>query len=433
MEDFTIQNIVPDLPANYIYDYILHKLQSWGVGQSYLNFFSTSILIAVFILVQLGLDWLIKNVMMKLLIRQEKRASSSFVRFLFRNKTFEYLVRLIPLIVSLEFLPTIFSGFPGLLEFFTKVVDVLLLLGWIFVVRAVLQSGRDYFISKPAFKNKPLDSYLQVIVIILYIVGLILMVARFTEKSPIALLTGLGAASAILMLVFKDTILGFVASIQVSTNDMVRVGDWIEMPKYNADGEVLEINLNTVKVQNWDKTITTIPTYYLITDSFKNWRGMQDSGGRRIKRSIFIKMASIHFVSAEEIENLKKVHFLSKYINDKELELSKYNSEHHLDVDVPVNGRHLTNVGLFRIYANTYLENHPKIRKDMTLLVRQLQPTEHGLPLELYMFTADTRWAIYEGIMSDIFDHLLASVKYFNLEVFEAPASDDIRGMKKEL
>src|SRR5690606_19939223 len=255
----------------------------------------------------------------------------------------------------------------------------------------------------------------------------------FTGKSPWAFLTAMGAASAVLMLVFKDTILGFVASIQVSTNDMVRVGDWIEMPKYGADGDVIEINLNTVKVQNWDKTITTIPTYYLITDSFKNWRGMQAAGGRRIKRAINIKISSIHYLKREEIDELKKIKLLVSYINQRQAEIDKYNEENFPDRSMPINGRNMTNIGMFRQYINLYVQNNPKIRQDMSILIRQLAPTEHGIPIELYMFTADIRWSVYEDIMSDICDHLLAAIKYFNLEVFEAPASDDIRYLKSDL
>ncbi len=421
-----------DVSSNTIYNFISEKLSLWGVADAYLQFFSSFVLVIIFVIVQIALDWLIRNVMMKILGRLEKKSSSSFVRFLFRNKTFEYLIRIGPILLSLNFVSVVFNGFQGWIAAFTMIFEILLLLGWILVVRAVLRSGRDYLGTKKAVQDKPIDSYLQVLVIILYIIGLVLIVAQLTGKSPGGLLAGMGAASAILMLVFKDTILGFVASIQVSSNDMVRVGDWIEMPKYGADGDVVEINLNTVKIQNWDKTITTVPTYFLITDSFKNWRGMQATGGRRIKRSIFIKMSSIHFVSEEEINNFRKVHFLTQYIGEKEAELTEFNTGHNLDLSVPVNGRRLTNVGLFRQYANTYIQSHPQIRKDMTLLVRQLQPTEHGLPLELYMFTSDTRWAVYEGIMSDIFDHLLASIQYFNLEVFESPASDDIRGIARK-
>src|SRR5690606_14217201 len=279
-------------------------------------------------------------------------------------------------------------------------------------------------------EDKPLDSYLQVVNIFMFFIAGIIIFSMVTGKSPWAFLGALGAASAILMLVFKDTILGFVASIQVSTNDMVRVGDWIEMPKYGADGDVIEINLNTVKVQNWDKTITTIPTYYLIIDSFKNWRGMQNAGGRRIKRSINVKISSIRFLSKDEIDRLATIQLLAPYIQERQAEIDRYNEETKVNRSMPVNGRNMTNVGLFRQYINRYVQNHPQIRKDMTMLVRQLQPTEHGLPIEVYIFTSDIRWAVYEDIMSDIFDHLLSAIKYFQLEVFEAPASDDIRSLR---
>src|SRR5690606_12160362 len=229
------------------------------------------------------------------------------------------------------------------------------------------------------------------------------------------------------MLVFKDTILGFVASIQVSANDSVRVGDWIEMPKYGVDGDVLQINLNNVRVRNWDKTIVTIPTYTLLSDSFKNYRGMQETGGRRIKRAIHIKISTIRYLERTEIENLKKIALLSPYIAKREEEIKKYNNENKVDEEVLVNGRRMTNVGLFRAYIKAYALHNPNIHQELTLLVRQLAPTEHGLPLELYMFTKGTQWAFFEDTMSDIFDHLFAAIKYFDLEVFALPASDDLR------
>src|SRR5690606_38967685 len=224
-----------------------------------------------------------------------------------------------------------------------------------------------------------------------------------------------------------DTIMGFVASIQVTTNDMVRIGDWIEMPKYGADGDVLEINLTTVKVQNWDKTITTIPTYTLISDSFQNWRGMQDSGGRRIKRAIVLKQGSIRFISDEELPRFKKIQGIHAYITQRQEEISKHNQSIGADRSVPVNGRNLTNAGLFRIYIDWYLRNHPGTHKSMLMMVRQLAPTEHGLPLELYVFTNTIRWVEYEPIQADIFDHLIAAAKYFDLEIFELPTGNDLR------
>ena len=277
--------------------------------------------------------------------------------------------------------------------------------------------------------DKPLDSYFQVIAILLYIVCGILIFSELTGKDPYRLLISLGAASAIVMLVFKDTILGFVASIQVSSNDMVRVGDWIEMSKYGADGDVLEINLNTVKVQNFDKTITTIPTYALISDSFKNYRGMQRSGGRRIKRSINIKMRSVRFLDTHEIENLKRIKLLKSYIIERQQEIATYNHTHVDDPTMLVNGRRMTNVGLFREYIKRYLLNNVNTNKRYSIMVRHLQPTEHGLPIEIYTFANSIVWAEYEGIMADIFDHVIAVVPYFHFRAFELPSASDIQAV----
>ncbi|MEH7010449.1 mechanosensitive ion channel family protein, partial [Neobacillus niacini] len=238
--------------------------------------------------------------------------------------------------------------------------------------------------------------------------------------------------SAVLLIVFKDSLLGLVAGIQLAANDMVRVGDWIEMPKYEADGDIIDISLNTVKVQNFDKTITTIPSYALISDSFKNWRGMQASGGRRIKRSLFIDTKSITFCSEEMIEKFKTIQFLSEYITTKEHEIAEYNAMNEINRHNPVNGRALTNIGIFRTYINQYLQHHPGISQEMTLLVRQLAPTENGLPLEIYAFTNDIRWHVYETIQSDIFDHLFAVAPEFGLHIFQNPSGNDFRNMMEE-
>lgn len=295
------------------------------------------------------------------------------------------------------------------------------------IIRSIFKTIRDIMRLKPSFADKPLDSYLQVFEIFLLFIGGTIIFSIITGSSPWAFLASLGAASAILMLVFKDTILGFVASVQVSANDSIRVGDWIEMPKYGADGDVIEINLNNIKVQNWDKTITTVPTHLLLADSVKNWRGMQASGGRRIKRAIHVKISSIRFLTEEEIERLTAIKLLNDFIDTRKKEIAEYNTTNAVDQTMPVNGRRMTNVGLFRSYITAYAKQHPGINQDMTLMVRQLAPTETGLPIELYMFTSSTAWAVHEGVMADIFDHLFAAIKYFHLEVFEAPASDDIR------
>lgn len=416
--------------SNIIYQWTYDTLIRWGVPVAQVDIVNLFVLLALLAVILSVVYYALRRFLVNSLALLAKRSKTKFDDHLVRNRAMAQLARLVPLLVSIQFIPVVFSAFPDWIVPVRKFFDIVLVIVWVLLFRAVFRSIRDYLRTKKGFEDKPLDSYLQVINIFMFFIAGVIIFSMLTGQSPWAFLGALGAASAILMLIFKDTILGFVASIQVSTNDMIRVGDWIEMPKYGADGDVVEINLNTVKIQNWDKTITTVPTYYLITDSFKNWRGMQDSGGRRIKRSINIKMSSARYLTPAEISELKKIQLLAPYIGERQAEIDRYNEETHADRSMLVNGRNLTNVGLFRRYVNEYTRNHPQIRKDMTLLVRQLQPTEHGLPIELYMFTSDTRWAIYEDIMSDIFDHLLAAIKYFRLEVFEAPASDDVRSLR---
>lgn len=403
------------------------KLIQWGVPEQQANAINLLVLIVSLVILLGIIDFVIRKILVQILTRMAYKSSTQFDDYLVKNKVLVYVAHLIPLVISIHLLPVVFSGFPSWIKPVNTFIDIFLVIAWVFLIRGLFRSLRDYLRTRKGFEDKPLDSYLQVVNIFLFFIGGVIIFTLITGQSPWAFLGALGAASAILMLVFRDTILGFVASIQVSTNDMVRVGDWIEMTKYGADGEVIEINLSTVKVQNWDKTITTIPTYYLISDSFKNWRGMQNAGGRRIKRSVNIKISSIRYLTNEEIDRLKKIQLLTEYIAERQAEIEKYNEETGADRSMPVNGRNITNVGLFRQYVKRYADRNPKIRKDMTMLVRQLQPTEHGLPIELYMFTSDTRWAFYEDIMADIFDHLLSAITYFELEVFEAPASDDIR------
>jgi len=275
-------------------------------------------------------------------------------------------------------------------------------------------------------KDKPLDSYIQVFMIFAWIGGLLTLFAVITDTTIWKFFTALGAASAVILLIFKDTIMGLVASIQVSINDIVRIGDWITFEKFGADGNVTEISLATVKVQNFDMTITSIPTYSLISDSFKNWRGMEASGGRRIKRALLIKQKSIKFLTTENIEALKGIQLISKYLETRNTNIDTYNKEHDIDKQIAINGRNLTNLGVFRKYVETYLKNHSAINQAMTLMTRQLPPTGQGIPMEIYAFSSDKRWENYEYIMADIFDHLLAALPYFELEVFELPTSMDV-------
>ena len=281
-------------------------------------------------------------------------------------------------------------------------------------------------------KNKPIRTYIQAVIILLYAFAAIFVIAALIDKSPWKMCGMLGGLTAIQLLVFKDPILGFVAGIQLSAHDMVRVGDWIEMPKYGADGDVLDVTINTVKVQNWDKTITTIPTYALIADSFKNWRGMSESGGRRIKRCIHIDMNSVRFADAAMIDTFKKMKMLEKYVDEKQQEIDNDNAANEIDLSGPiVNGRHQTNLGIFRAYLCEYLTAHPKIHDKMTFLVRHLQSTPKGLPLEIYVFSNDQVWANYEAIQADIFDHILAALPAFELRVFQEPTGADFQSLNK--
>ena len=413
--------------SNTIYQWTYNLLVSWGIPASQVSWVNLCVLLVLLFVLLSVVDFIVRKFLLNLLTAFAKKSRTQFDDHLVHNKAMAHASRLVPLIIAIQFIPLVFSDFPTWVAPVRKFFDILLVVGWVLLFRAIFRSVRDHLRTKKGFEDKPLDSYLQVVNIFMFFVAGIIIFSMVTGQSPWAFLGALGAASAILLLVFKDTIMGFVASIQVSTNDMVRVGDWIEMPKYNADGDVIEINLNTVKVRNWDKTITTVPTHYLVTDSFKNWRGMQNAGGRQIKRSINLKISSIRYLENDEIDQLKKIQLLAGYIDERQAEIDRYNAESGADSSMPVNGRKMTNAGLYRQYITQYTSHHPLIHKGYTMLVRQLQPTEHGLPIELYMYTSDTRWGVYENVMADIFDHLLASIKYFGLEVFEAPASDDIR------
>lgn len=273
----------------------------------------------------------------------------------------------------------------------------------------------------------PIKGYLQVVKIVVYAVATILIIATLIDRSPLILLSGLGAMAAVLMLIFQDTLLSLVASVQISSNDLIRVGDWIEMPQLNADGFVIDIALHTVKVQNWDKTITSVPTKRFISDSFKNWRGMQESGGRRIKRSIFLDQQSVHFLSDEECKHLHRFSLLDEYLVEKRRDIAEWNAKLAERGQEPVNTRRVTNIGTFRAYVERYVRSHPGIHQDMTFIVRQLAPTADGLPLEIYCFTSTVNWVPYEAIQSDIFDHLLSILPEFGLRVFQHPSGADMR------
>jgi miniconductance mechanosensitive channel len=334
---------------------------------------------------------------------------------------------LVPVFLVLNIIPFILKDFPKLFSYSDYGFQIYFVVLSLWLIRSLLKTLKDYLKTLENFKDKPIDSYIQVFMIFAWMIGILVIFSILTQKSVWSFIGAFGAVSAVVLLIFKDTILGFVASIQVSINDIVRIGDWITMEKYGADGDVLEINLATVKVQNFDNTITTIPTYYLISDSFKNWRGMQESSGRRIKRAVLIRANSVRFVKDEEIEKYRKIQHLTAYIDHRQSDIKRHNLQNQIDKSLLINGRNLTNLGLFRKYVDQYIGNHPAINKEMMIMTRHLAPTPQGIPIEIYAFSTDKRWENFEHIMADIFDHLLASIPYFDLECFELPSSTDFR------
>lgn len=384
------------------------------------------LLFIVFLVILSSLAFFItKKVFIHYLYKVFRKTSFTWDDLFADMRAFDNLAHIVPAFFVRIMAPVIFSDFDQILPFVIRLTDAYLIIVSMTVFFAILKVG-EYSLSRlPAFKDKPLKSYFQLIRILLYIVTIILVLSAILGKSPVYFLSAFGAMTAILLLVFKDTILGLVASVQMSSNDMVRVGDWVEMPKLNADGDVIDINLNTVKVQNWDKTITSIPTYYFITDSFKNWRGMQQSGGRRIKRAIYVDAYSVKLVDAEMREKFKKYQLIKDYVEKRQEEIEEYNKKNNIDTSVLINGRRMTNLGVYRKYIESYLKNHPKIRQDMTVMVRQLANENKGIPLEIYCFTNTTAWLEYESIQSDFFDHLYSTATFFGIDIFQEPGGKD--------
>ncbi len=388
------------------------------------------LLLTCFLLVAWAADKAVNVLLTTAGRKSGRRKAGPLIAIMIRNKVIRRAAHLVSLTILTYAVPVIFGKVPEATGWFEKLMGILLVLLVVSILNSVFKSLTELVKEKPGFRDKPMDSYLQVVNIILIFVAGILIFSQLTGKSVWAFFTAMGALSAILLLVFKDTIMGFVASIQVTTNDMVRIGDWIEMPKYGADGDVVAITLNTVKIRNWDKTITTIPTYALISDSFKNWRGMQESGGRRMKRSIYLKISSVRFLEDEDIERYKKISLVREYLTERKAEIDAFNQSAGADKSVLINGRNFTNIGVFRQYIMAYLKNAPGVNRDMIMMVRQLAPTETGLPMEIYAFTDTVAWVKHEGVMADIFDHIMVAATYFDLEIFEAPSGGDLRNMR---
>lgn len=401
--------------SHFFYQYFL-ELGLTEVSAKYLNM---TVLLLIMLIVIVIVDLVIRKFLLNLFTRLSEKTKTHFDDYVVKNKVPRNVAHIIPLLIALEFAPIALVDFDYLENLVEKGLLVLSILLAIWVIRSFIKAVRDYLNTKDNLKDKPINSYVQVILIIVWSIGLLSVFAILTGIPFYKFITTLGAASAVILLIFRDTIMGFVASLQVSINDMVKIGDWITFEKFGADGDVIEINLATVKVQNFDKTITTIPTYALISDSFKNWRGMENSGGRRIKRAVIIKQSSICYLSQEKIEELKKIQLISDYLEKRSEDISQYNIKNEVNKDLLINGRNLTNIGVYRKFVESYVEHHSAINKEMMIMTRQLPPSTQGIPIEIYAFSKDKRWQNYEYIMADIFDHIIAAVPYFDLEVFE--------------
>lgn len=367
------------------------------------------------------LYYIIKKILFHLIAKLIKRSATKVDDVLLETPLFARIAAVGPVIVFNVF-GSLLPGPPHLIQQFINAVLVLLI---ILIVSAMLTSVDKVYNSLSLPVDLPMKSYIQTVRIILFAIGFMILISALIGKSPWLLLSGVGAMTAVLLLIFKDTILSFVASIQINSSDLFRVGDWISAPDFNADGDVIDIALHHVKIQNWDKTISTIPTYSLASSAFKNWRGMTQSGGRRIKRAIHIDINTIKFCTDDMLKRFERIRVLTDYTSQNIKKINEFNQTAGIDTSDVINGRRLTNVGTFRSYLKHYLLNHPDIRSDMTFLIRQLPPAEHGLPIEIYVFANTTEWAKYEDIQSDIFDHILAVIPQFELRVYQNPTGND--------
>lgn len=388
-----------------------------------------STLIAVFLTAALAVvaHVVMRSLLLRLVTKLITTTKLQWDDALLKNRFFDRLAQIAPAAVLYVLIPDTFKHTPTLAVIAGKASILYMIFVAVLAVDSLLNAVQEVYRTFKVSKSVPITGFLQLIKIVAYFIGVIFAIGILIDKSPAGLLTGLGAMSAVTMLVFKDAILGFVAGIQLSANRMVAAGDWIEVPSQGVDGDVVEVGLTTVKIKNFDNTTTTLPTHQLITGSFKNWRGMQESGGRRIKRSISLDVSSVKFCTPAMIKRLSKIALIQKYLKEKQADVRKHNAKTKADSSSLVNGRHLTNLGTFRAYIEAYLNNHSEISQDLTFLVRQLAPGESGIPIQIYVFSKDKAWVSYEGIQSDIFDHLLAVVPEFDLRVFQSPTGNDMR------
>ncbi len=416
---------------------LVETLNNFGTNDT----IASTLIIVAIIIVAFIANYITKRVIISVLTQIIKKTKTEYDDIFLEKKVFNLLSHIVPAVIIYYAIPLAFNmnpqaTSPADISLYQSIINhtqsamyVYMIIVVLLVFNSFINALHEIYLKQPVSKNLTIKGYLQVIKIIIVGIGIILMLAALLGKKPGALFAGLGALAAVLMLIFKDTILGFVAGIQLSAYNMLKPGDWISMPSRNTDGTVLDISLNTVKVQNWNKTISTIPTYALVSESFSNWRGMSESGGRRIKRAVTLDMQSVGFLTKEMTEKLKKVRLLKDYLEEKEKKIKEHNKKYAPDDSSLINGRHLTNLGTFRKYVEAYLRENPNINMNLTFLVRQLPPSEKGIPIEIYVFSKDQRWTYYEGIQADIFDHLLAIIPEFGLRVFQNPTGNDFKSL----
>ena len=382
-------------------------------------------------LLALVADIVTKRIVLRAMVKIITRSRTDWDDALVEHKVLERIAHLAPLYILHILAPSALVDFPTFAAFLGTVVTILMVVVLVSALDGSINAFLDVYQRLAISRRIYIKGFVQVTKFFVYAFGFVVILSKLIGRSPLVLLSGLGAFTAVLLLIFKDSILGFVAGIQLMSNNMVRKGDWIELPKYGVDGDVLEVTLLTVKVQNWNKTIATVPTYALMSESFRNWRGMDESGGRRIKRAVNIDMSTIKFVDDEMIQRFRRIQYISEYIDAKQKETQEYNTKNDIDTSLLVNGRHMTNLGTFRAYLVAYLRHHPMIHQELTFLVRQLHPSSEGVPMEIYVFSKDQRWVEYEAIQSDIFDHILSVLPMFDLRAYQAPSGTDLRALKQ--
>lgn len=409
-------------------------LQNFGFSETWAGVSAQIIVLFLLLVILLSIELVIKKIAVNVTGKIRNRFNpTSFFFDALSPDMIRSVAQLFTPFVLLTIIPLAFPEKTGLIIFALRLSMVYIIAVILRFITFIMEAIFDFYSRKEEFRDRPLRGLLQTGQTIVLIIGIIIIISIFIGEKPIHVFTGIGASAAVLMLVFQDSILGVVSGIQLSANDMLRVGDWITVPSYGADGTVLEVSLNTVKVQNFDKTITTLPPYALIKDSFHNWRGMFESGGRRVKRSINIDMTSVQFCTPEMLDRFSKIDLLKDYMKEKEEDITHYNTSHNIDQTIPINGRQQTNLGVFRHYLTNYLHTIPGVKTDFLCMVRQLQPTEVGIPLELYFFSADTNWLVYEALQADVFDHLLAAIDTFELRVFQTPTGTDINKLGSQI